>query len=138
MRRPSRAASRRLAGCPLVAALVSAFALSGCGARSSSVAPLTEPTDATMAAFCRTFGRLAPGTTMRQAATDFARVGTPAGITPDQRRGYVVLVAQMRTMPEPGTAADFDAQLNRLSHRDHRAVNAFFDYVRSRCNSPAS
>jgi len=99
---------------------------------------VTEPADATVAAFCQTFGRLAPGTTLRQAAADFARVGTPAGITPGERRGYVVLVAQMRTMPDAGTAADFEAQLNGLSHGDHRDVNAFFDYVRHQCNSPAS
>ena len=122
----------------LWASLALLVAVSGCGSGWSSGTPVAEPSDATLGAFCQTFGRLGPGTTARQAAAAFTRIGTPPGIAPGVRHGYEVLVAQMRTMPDNGTAAEFEAQLKSLSRADHRDVNAFFGYVRGQCNGPTS
>jgi hypothetical protein len=116
-------------------ALVLAGGLSACGGGGSSgtTHSAEAPTDASSAAFCKTFVDLDTDVDPATVAGDLTRVGTPRGISPVARRGFEVLVDHVRVLPDKPNNSDLTALVKSLQSSDRASVVAFWNYYGNEC-----
>jgi hypothetical protein len=119
-------------------ALVLAGVLSACGNGASSSgagagAGTGVPTDASRAAFCKTFVELDSDIQPADIAKTLDTVGTPSGISAQARQGFEVLVAHVRVLPDNPSNSDLTALVKGLDANDRTAVLAFWKYFGKEC-----
>jgi hypothetical protein len=105
--------------------------LAACGGGSTTG---SSPTDASTQDFCATFDRL-QGDTPRQAARALAAVGTPSSATTANRKGFEVLVAQLKRLPDSETRVRLSTIEDNLSGERRHLVGGFVFYVQNTCMS---
>jgi hypothetical protein len=108
------------------ATMVLAGGLTGCGDSSSS-------SSASKADFCRTFNQLGSDTSPHRAADELSRVGTPSDIGSGARRGFDVLVAHLRDLPEGAQPREVTQMVQGLHSQDATDVRAFITYYVGEC-----
>ena len=113
---------------PASAALVAACALlvSGCGG---------PPGNASQKDFCAQLNKVNDEKSWKDIKSDvleFRDIGTPKGIPPDAREGFVELIG----LTEAATGREALAKkVEKLSKSDRAKFNAFDDYVAKTCAS---
>lgn len=125
-------------GIIVTGALVLAGALSACGSGGSSSsagqgAGAGVPTDASKAAFCKTFVELDSDVDPAEIARRLDSVGTPTDISAQARAGFQVLVAHVRVLPDNPNNSDLTALVKGLSAGDRASVLAFWTYYGEKC-----
>jgi hypothetical protein len=109
-------------------ALALAVGLTACGGGTSSA-----PSGASKADFCRTFDALGSDATPEHAADELSRVGTPGDIDAGARRGFQVLIDQLRGLPPRAQPRKVSEMVKHLQSQDAADVRAFITYYGSEC-----
>ena len=130
--RPSRSARR--ASAPAAAAVLLAAALAACGGGGDAGDAGDAPDDASQDDFCVAYADIIgvqDGADIRAWADALADVGTPEGLSEEERRGFEVLLETASDVPED--AALEDIQDPEMSAEDEAAGQAFGTYAQEAC-----
>jgi hypothetical protein len=109
-------------------AMVLAGGLTACGGDTSSTSSSASKAD-----FCQTFNQLGSDTSPQHAADELSRVGTPSDIGSSARRGFEVLVDQLRGLPPGAKPGEITQMVKDLHPQDATDVRDFITYYVSEC-----
>jgi hypothetical protein len=109
-------------------AVVLAGGLAACGNDTPS-----SSSSASKADFCRTFDRLGSDTSPEHAADELSRVGTPSDIGSSARRGFDVLLDDLRNLPPGAKPGEITQMVKDLPAQDATDVRDFITYYGAEC-----
>jgi hypothetical protein len=72
-------------------------------------------------------------TSVKDAATKVAKVGTPDGMPADAKDGFELTVHQIEALPDDATVDDLTAALTDASAEDQKKLDALDKYVAKSC-----